>query len=84
MQIRELVANGIAEILNQEQIIPPIEVPKESIAKIREQVLRLNRSTIPDHILVEYLKTLRDQRLIQCTIPHPGTDQGRHRELPFS
>lgn len=70
-RIIEMVVNAISKILDQQQITLPVLVPKESIATLRDQVFRLDHRTIPDHILVEFLKALRDQRLIQCTIPHP-------------
>jgi hypothetical protein len=71
-QIADIIANGIAQIANRQQsCVAPVTVPKESIATIREQVLQLDHRNLLDHIMVELLKTLRDHRLIQCTIPHP-------------
>jgi DNA-directed RNA polymerase subunit K/omega len=80
--IIELVVNAITEIPEQ-QVSPPLLIPKEAITRLRNQVVQLDHRTLPDHIMVELLKALRDQRLIQCTIPHPRLLTPRH-VLTFS
>lgn len=80
--IIELVVNAITEIPEQ-QVGPPLLIPKESITRLRNQVVQLDHRNLPDHIMVELLKALRNQRLIQCTIPHPRLFTPRH-VLTFS
>ncbi len=68
--IIELVVSAIT-VIPEQQVSPPLLIPKESITRLRNQVVQLDHRTLPDHIMLELLKALRDQRLIQCTLPHP-------------